>query len=48
MDELIPKYIKTLTIYEKTALNIASDHLQSSFSIKTSIGFKQFLKDKNN
>ena len=46
MDELIAEYMKTLNSYEQKALTIASDHLQSSFSIKTSIGFKRFLKDK--
>lgn len=48
MDELVNEYMKTLTSYEQKALTIAKDHLQSSFSIKTSIGFKRFLNDKNN
>jgi hypothetical protein len=37
-------YINTLTENEKKALEIAKDHLQSSFSLEKSIGFTQFEK----
>jgi len=37
-------YIKQLSENEKKALEIANDHLQSSFSLEKSIGFIQFTK----
>ena len=37
-------YINQLSILEKKTLEIAKDHLQSSFSIEESIGFKEWLK----
>lgn len=41
------KYIETLSINEKKALEIAKDHLQSSFSLEKSIGFIKFSSTKN-
>ena len=37
-------YINTLTDNEKKTLEIAKDHLQSSFSLEKSIGFMEFEK----
>ena len=44
MDE----YTKQLTDNELKALSIAKDHLQTSFSLKKSIGFITFNEKKNN
>ena len=38
-DDLIKKYIESLTAVELKAYLIAKKHLQSSFSIEKSIGF---------
>jgi hypothetical protein len=38
-DDLIQKYIQSLTAIELKAYVIAKTHLQSSFSIEKSIGF---------
>ena len=40
------KYLETLSDNEKKALEIAKDHLQSSFSLDKSIGFIKFNSDK--
>jgi hypothetical protein len=37
-------YIKQLSENEKKALEIANDHLESSFSLEKSIGFIEFTK----
>ena len=42
---LINKYIESLNEKEKIAIEIAKDHLKSSFRIEKSIGF---IKFKNN
>ncbi len=44
-DDEIIKYIKTLSIQELLVLKIAEEHLETSFDIKSSIGF---IKWKNN
>lgn len=41
---LIDKYISQLNDIEKKVLTIAQEHLETSFSIEKSIGFKQWLK----
>jgi len=41
---LIDKYISQLNDIEKKVLIIAQEHLETSFSIEKSIGFKQWLK----
>lgn len=43
----IEKYLNSLNDKEKIALNIAKDHLGSSFDIERCIGFQEFLKSKN-
>ena len=44
--ELIEEYISQLTEVEKIAYEIAKEHLGSSFNIKRSNGFKDWLKKK--
>ena len=41
---MIKKYVDQLNEQEKIVLNIAKDHLQSSFDITKSIGFQEWLK----
>lgn len=47
MEELINEYLAQLNDKEKKAYEIAKEHLKTSFSIKKSIGFIQWLKEKN-
>lgn len=42
---LINIYISQLNDIEKKVLTIAKEHLETSFSIEKSIGFKQWLKN---
>ena len=42
MEKMVEEYIKSLTPQEKKALEIAKDHLESSFSLEKSIGFLKF------
>ena len=44
MDKLIEEYLKTLSEKELKAYNIAKDHLQSSFNIKKSNGYLEWVK----
>jgi len=44
-NKLETEYINTLTEIEKKGYEIAKSHLGSSFSLKKSIGFKQWKKD---
>lgn len=41
------EYTKQLSDNEIKALEIAKDHLQTSFSLRKSIGFIQFEESKN-
>ena len=41
---LIDIYISQLNDIEKKVFTIAQEHLETSFSIEKSIGFKQWLK----
>lgn len=43
-DILIDKYIKQMSPQEKLVLEIARDHLESSFDIVRSIGYKEWLE----
>tara|TARA_Y100000992_G_C21124335_1_gene423452 strand:+ start:488 stop:676 length:189 start_codon:yes stop_codon:yes gene_type:complete len=45
--KMIDMYIEQLNINEKKALDIAKDHLETSFDISKSIGFLKF-KEKIN
>ena len=44
---LINKYIESLDDKEKIAINIAKDHLKSSFNLEKSIGFIKFKNNYN-
>jgi len=41
---LVDIYISQLNDIEKKVLTIAKEHLETSFSLEKSIGFKQWLK----
>lgn len=43
MTSQVEKYISQLSVVEKKILEIAKDHLETSFSIKESIGYKEWL-----
>lgn len=45
IQKLINIYISQLNDIEKKVLTIAKEHLETSFSIEKSIGFKQWLKN---
>ena len=45
IETLIDNYISQLNDIEKKVLTIAKEHLETSFSIEKSIGFKQWLKN---
>jgi hypothetical protein len=45
IENLIDNYISQLNDIEKKVLTIAKEHLETSFSIEKSIGFKQWLKN---
>jgi len=45
-DELIKDYVSQLTEVEKIAYEIAKDHLGTSFNIRRSNGFKEWMKKK--
>lgn len=44
---MVEKYIKQMSSMEIKSLEIAIDHLESSFDIEKSIGYLKFL-EKNN
>jgi hypothetical protein len=44
MQKDIDAYIAQLSEMEKKVLNIATSHLESSFSLVKSIGFQEWLK----
>jgi hypothetical protein len=46
MEKEEKSYLKKLSVDELKALEIAKDHLQTSFSLKKSIGFIKFLENK--
>jgi len=48
MDKQIESYIAQLNEQEKLVLEIAKDHLGSSFDIERSIGFTSWLKTQSN
>ena len=45
IQKLINIYISQLNDIEKKVLTISKEHLETSFSIEKSIGFKQWLKN---
>ena len=46
-EELIEAYIAQLNEQEQIVLNIAIEHLQSSFDISKSIGYQEWLKKQS-
>ena len=44
MSSQVAKYIAQLSDVDKRILKIAQDHLETSFNIKKSIGFKEWLE----
>jgi hypothetical protein len=42
----VEEYISSLTPHQQEALRIARSHLESSFDVLRSNGFKEFLKEK--
>ena len=45
-EELIMQYIASLNEQEKMVMEIAKDHLQSSFDVEKSLGFKKWLSNQ--
>lgn len=45
-NELQNEYIQRLSKKERRAYEIAKNHLQTSFDLEKSIGFKNFIKNK--
>lgn len=48
MSELLLKYVEQLSPREKQVLKIAQEHLETSFSLEKSIGFKLWLNKQGN
>ena len=47
MDQYLIEYVNQLSDIEKTVLKIAQEHLETSFSLEKSIGFKSwYTKNK--
>jgi len=44
IENTIQKYMESLTEKERVALQIAQDHLESSFDIERSVGYLEFKK----
>lgn len=47
LEQQIQDYISTLTEREKRVMEIAKEHLQSSFCIERSVGFVKWLNTNN-
>jgi hypothetical protein len=45
IENTIQKYMESLTEKERVALQIAQDHLESSFDIERSVGYLEFKKN---
>ena len=47
MNQYLKEYLEQLSDIEKTVLKIAQEHLETSFSLEKSIGFKEwYIKNK--
>ena len=44
LNEQIEAYIQQLTEIDKKVMQIAKDHLETSFSLENSIGFQKWIK----
>ena len=47
LEKLISEYINQLDEFEKIALDVAKEQLESSFSMEKSIGFLKWKENKN-
>ena len=47
LEKLINEYINQLDNFEKIALDVAKEQLESSFSIEKSIGFLKWKENKD-
>jgi hypothetical protein len=47
IEELINEYIAQLSQQEQIVLEIAKEHLESSFDIKKSIGFMEWINKRD-
>jgi len=47
INPLIALYIEEMSPQEKLVLKIATEHLESSFDIEKSIGFKEWREKRN-
>ena len=47
LEKLISEYINQLDEYEKIALEVAKEQLESSFSMEKSIGFLKWKENKD-
>ncbi len=47
IEELINEYIAQLSEQEQIVLEIAKEHLESSFDIKKSIGFMEWINKRD-
>lgn len=47
LEQLISEYINQLDEFEKIALKVAKEQLESSFSIEKSIGFLKWKENKD-
>jgi len=45
IEKTIQKYMESLTEKERVALEIAKDHLESSFDMERSVGYIEFKKN---
>ena len=46
LDELIMQYIDEMTPMEKIIMELAREHLETSFCIENSVGFITWLREK--
>ena len=46
VEKVIEEYLEQLNEKQRKAFEIAKDHLKTSFSIKKSIGYQEWLKKK--
>uniref|UniRef100_A0A6C0H4T8 Uncharacterized protein n=1 Tax=viral metagenome TaxID=1070528 RepID=A0A6C0H4T8_9ZZZZ len=47
IEKRIKEYVSEMTPIERKAMEIAKNHLGTSFNIEKSNGFREFLKKKN-
>lgn len=46
LDILLEEYINDMSELEKMVMEIAKDHLESSFSLENSVGFVSWYREK--